>query len=205
LFVWKTTGPGTCPDPKASTVGRAMLDLRHWAVPGKSRDFPVGKPTRFTLESHPFASQLRKGERLVIAAGGGAVEMTADQRRPTLTLHRATLRLPVVGPAADGEQRSGNATSLRFAAAPRARAERGCVSRRRFTIRLPRSLARAKVRVAARRARVVRSRGRLRARIDLRGTPRRQVVRVRITGTTRSGRRVALTRRYRTCTPRGAS
>jgi predicted acyl esterase len=98
LFVWKTTGSGGCPDPGASSVGRAMLDLRHWATPGASRDFPVGEPTSFTLESHPFAAQLRKGERLVVAAGGGAVEMTPDARKPVLTLHEATLRLPVVTP-----------------------------------------------------------------------------------------------------------
>ena len=96
LFVWKTTGGGGCPDPDASTVGRAMLDLRHWATPGESRDFPVGTPTKFTLHSHPFAAQLRKGDRLVVAAGGGAVEMTPDERKPVLTLHSATLRLPVV-------------------------------------------------------------------------------------------------------------
>ena len=98
LFVWKTKGAGSCPDPGASTVARAMLDLRHWKVPGESRDFPVGTPTTFTLGSHPFAAQLRKGERLVVAAGGGAVEMTPDERKPVLTLHEATLRLPVVKP-----------------------------------------------------------------------------------------------------------
>ena len=55
-----------------------------------------------------------------------------------------------------------------------------------------------RVRVAGGRVRIRRGR-RLRAVVDLRGAPR-SVVRVRIIGVTRSGRRVNQTRRYRTGT-----
>jgi hypothetical protein len=77
---------------------------------------------------------------------------------------------------------------------------RRCASRRNFLIRLPRGIRRARVTVGGKRVRVIRGR-RLRARVNLRGTPRSTVT-VRITGRSRSGRRVAQTRRYRTCTAR---
>ena len=76
-----------------------------------------------------------------------------------------------------------------------------CASRRNFLIRLPRGLRRARVTVDGRRVRVQRRGARLRARVDLRGKPRKIVV-VRVTGRTRSGRRVVQVRRYRTCTSR---
>lgn len=96
VYLWKTTGDGSCPDLDARGFARGLMDLRHWAQAGRSRDFPVGEPTSFTLRSHPFASQLRAGERLVVAVGGGSVELTPDARKPVLTLNGGTFRLPVV-------------------------------------------------------------------------------------------------------------
>jgi hypothetical protein len=96
VFVWKTAGDGSCPDPQATVAARAMMDLRHWLVEGRSHDFPIGLPTTFTLRSQPFASQLRKGERLVVAVGGGAVEITPDPLHPLLTVNAGTFRIPVV-------------------------------------------------------------------------------------------------------------
>jgi hypothetical protein len=81
---------------------------------------------------------------------------------------------------------------------------RRCVSRRRFSIRLPtvRGGRVVSVRVTAggRRARVRRGR-RSRATIDLRGLPR-GVVRVRVVIRLRGGRKVVRLRRYRTCAAR---
>lgn len=96
VFIWKTSGNGVCPDPEATDVGRALMDLRHWLVPGRSRDFPVATPTSFTLRSEPFASSLREGERLVIAIGGGSVELTPDPLKPVLTVNEGSFQLPVV-------------------------------------------------------------------------------------------------------------
>jgi beta-glucosidase len=76
-----------------------------------------------------------------------------------------------------------------------------CSSKRSFVIHLQKRIRRATIRFAGRRARTVRRRGRLQARINLRGLPKRRVV-VRITGRTKSGRRVRQTRVYRTCTRR---
>lgn len=80
---------------------------------------------------------------------------------------------------------------------------RQCRSRRAFTIRLRRDMRRATVTYAGRRARAVRRRRRLRARIDLRGLATRRVV-VRAVGRTRKGRRVRDVRVYRTCAKRAA-
>ncbi len=76
---------------------------------------------------------------------------------------------------------------------------RACTSRRVVTIRLPRALQRgARVTYAGRRAQVTRKRGRLRARVNLRGLRGGRVV-VRVRGRTRSGRVVRQTRVFRTC------
>ena len=96
--------------------------------------------------------------------------------------------------------------ALRFtnAAAPKPvlTGSRRCLSRRAFTIRLrePRGdrLRNARVYVAGKRVKVRRSKGRLRARVNLRGK-RKGTVKVRIVGRTRSGRAIRETRRYRTC------
>lgn len=75
---------------------------------------------------------------------------------------------------------------------------RACASRRRFAIRLPRSVRRATVRVNGRIVRTVRGARRLRSVVDLRGLPR-GIVRVRVDGRTAAGRRVVQERTYRTC------
>jgi sulfoquinovosidase len=82
---------------------------------------------------------------------------------------------------------------------------RRCVSRRTFTIRLRRPdgapLRSARVTVAGRRVPVRRSRGRLVARVDLRGRPAGRFT-VRVVAVTRAGRTAEEVRRYRTCARR---
>ena len=81
---------------------------------------------------------------------------------------------------------------------------RRCVSRRRFRIRLRRPgglrLTRAVVTINGRRAKTVRGRA-LSAPVDLRGLPKGRV-RVSVTVTDSTGRRLTLRRSYRTCTPK---
>ena len=142
----------------------------------------------------------------MVAAGGGAVEMTPDPLKPVLTLHAATLRLPVVLPddpdvpgRGRDDPREAEGPPLRFEPPSRQDgARRRCASRRHFTIRLRRSFVKARVIVSGRPTGVFRRRGRLRARVDLRGMPRKTAV-VRIIGVTRSGRRIVATRSYRPC------
>ena len=84
---------------------------------------------------------------------------------------------------------------------------RRCASRRNFTIRLrhPRGdrLRSARVTIGGRRVRVRRG-ARWTATVDLRGRPK-STVRVRVSGRTRSGRRVSDDRVYRLCVPRRRS
>jgi uncharacterized protein len=210
LFLWRTAGDGSCPDQTATWFGRALMDLRHWETPGRSRDFPVMTPTRVSFRSHPLAAAVRKGERIVVAIGGGSSELEPDERHPRITVMGGSLRLPVPTDPADAPGGGADAPPsggppLRFEPPPPGSAAgRRCASRRHFTIRLRRSLRRARVTLDGRRVPVFRRRGRLRARIDLRGMPRKTAV-VRIRGVTRSGRRVVATRRYRPCATRRRS
>ena len=87
FFVHRTSGTGTCPDGAALDTGRAMLDLQHYAEAGRPQPFPVATPTRVKFHSHPLAATIRKGERIVVAIGGGASELTADQLKPQITVH----------------------------------------------------------------------------------------------------------------------
>ena len=80
---------------------------------------------------------------------------------------------------------------------------RTCRSRRSFTVTV-RGLRRVRARVDGRRAPVRAGKRRAAVDVDLRGRPR-EVASVRVTGVTRTGRRVTLTRRFRTCTRRGAA
>ncbi|HEV2814241.1 MAG TPA: CocE/NonD family hydrolase, partial [Solirubrobacteraceae bacterium] len=95
VFFWRTGGAGTCPDQSATWFGRALMDLRHWETPGRSRDFPVATPTRVTLRSHPLAGVVRKGERIVIAIGGGSSEIEPDARHPAIRITGGSFGLPV--------------------------------------------------------------------------------------------------------------
>ena len=74
-----------------------------------------------------------------------------------------------------------------------------CTPRRRFTLRLPRRLRTARVTVGGKRVRVRRRAGRLRVRVDLRRARPGRVVRLRIVGKTRAGKRVVRVKRYRVC------
>jgi predicted acyl esterase len=103
-----------CPDPQAPSgspldgyllapleVRRALADLRHAGGVEQGRLFPLGAPTAVSIRSHPFASRIRAGERLILAVGGGARELFPDARKPVLTVSTGpgvagALRLPVI-------------------------------------------------------------------------------------------------------------
>src|SRR4051794_31771012 len=129
VFFWRTKGEGTCPDATATWFARALMDLRHWKVERHSRDFPTGTPTHVRMRSHPFAGVVHKGERIVVAIGGGSSEIEPDARHPLLTVSGGSIALPVAGaPATAAAPAATNrAAPLRF---------RACSSRRHFTIHL---------------------------------------------------------------------
>ena len=96
---------------------------------------------------------------------------------------------------------AGTTTARRQGTTGGPRVTKSCMSRRRFVIRLDRRLRRATVTVAGRRVGTRRRGGRLVATVDLRKR-RAETVLVRVRGTTKSGRRLSSSRRYRTCVRR---
>ena len=82
------------------------------------------------------------------------------------------------------------------------RETKGCASRRKFPIRLKEppgdALLSAKITLNGKRLKVVRSAGRLRSSVDLRGLPRGRYA-LKIVAKTARGRTIQGTRRYRTC------
>jgi ABC-2 type transport system ATP-binding protein len=179
----------------------------------------VTAPVRIELPGivHRFAA----GHRLQVVLAQGNALRRGNLVPGPVTVREGTLTVPVTGRAgALGSGPSGTTPIEPVPGSPPAQrpglggppagtpaatlpANRRCVSRRRFTIRLRRGLRSVRVTVDGRRVRVVRRGGRSRARIDLRGLPR-GTVRVMVTGRTRTGRTVRSARTYRTCTSRKA-
>jgi predicted acyl esterase len=91
-------GSQVCPDPTAREFGRALGDLRHWERTGHGRAFPLLTPTRVQLRSHPFATTVRAGQRIVLVVSGDSSELFPDPHKPALTVHTpdSKLVLPVV-------------------------------------------------------------------------------------------------------------
>lgn len=92
-----TPGGGGCAALSAAPeVGRAQLDLRHWATPGQSRSFPVNRPTRVSVPGQPGAARIPRGHRLVLGVTGGSLDLQPDPLLPLLTIGRGALEIPVV-------------------------------------------------------------------------------------------------------------
>jgi putative CocE/NonD family hydrolase len=102
VYLYRTKGTGLCPDTGVVEIRRALTDLRHAQAPAhKGIDFPVNSATKVNMISHPFAAQLKAGERLVLAVGGGSTELTPEVRLPVLSVGtggstQAQVTLPVV-------------------------------------------------------------------------------------------------------------
>jgi hypothetical protein len=135
----------------------------------------------FTLDERAFSYWA--GTRWRVAPGCYRIGVGASSRD-----------LPQQGVVGRGQECEGALQLLRSL--------RSCSSRRVITITLPRTLERAaRVTFAGRTAKVRRSGRRLKARIDMR-TLKAGRVTIRISGRTKSGRRVRQTRVFRTCAKR---
>jgi beta-glucosidase len=142
------------------------------------------KRVRFALDERAFSHWDARADRWTVTPGCYRIVVGQHSRDAAAT--------GVIGRGAD----CGGAPTP-------PREVKACTSRQRFTIRLRPQMRRATVRYAGRRARAVRRRGRLWARIDLRGLKTQRVV-VRVTGRTRTGKVVRETRVYRLCGKRAA-
>lgn len=82
-------------------VARAQTDLRHRGSDLPGEPFPTGVPTTIRVRSNPFATFVPAGERLVLAIGGGSIELLPDVRKPLLTVStgpgmNGSISIPVV-------------------------------------------------------------------------------------------------------------
>ncbi len=185
------------------------------------QNVPIGEPQRYELEIYPLGHVFRPGHELVLQLHTpppndplsigtftptdvpASVQVLDDPE------HRSSILLPVLprlpgnwahvpcGTTAGELCLVDSDGTIDDATAP----PQTCASRRVITIRLPKNLRRATVRLEGRRVTVRRRAGRLTARIDLRGRDRGTVT-VAIQGTTKKGRTVRRHRRFRVCTPR---
>lgn len=108
LFLWHENDLLPCEEGAADLqdlyalreVSRALSDLRHRGTLEQGLPFPIGSPSVMSMQSHPFASQLRAGERLILGVAGGAVELAPRPEQPTYAIETGTgdgwLDLPVV-------------------------------------------------------------------------------------------------------------
>lgn len=99
-YLYRSTEDAACPNVDAVEVRHALTDLRHWKSE-KGTDFPVNVPTPVSLKSHPFATVVPAGSRLILAVGGDSVELLTDARKPVLSVTTGSdlpgsITLPVV-------------------------------------------------------------------------------------------------------------
>ncbi len=160
------------PDPDAKTV-QPPFQLKDFTklrlAPGKA------KRVRFALDSRAFSYWSTAASDWRIAPGCYRIAVGASSRD-----------LPLRGIVGRDSTCDG---ALRLGA---------CTSKRAFTIRLPRAMRSATVRVAGKRVAVRRRGGRLTARVDLRATNKR-TVNVTVVGRSAEGKVLRQSRVYRPC------
>ena len=151
-----------------------------------------GKPHTIERPLEAIAASLTPQSKLTLQITGGSQVYGPARTAADVQIAKARLEIPTVGAGGGGAVLPGS---------------RRCLSRRSFVIRLHEPergrlrLRGTRVTVAGRRVKVFRKRGRVRARIDLRGrAPQR--VRVKVVARTTRGKVLRDTRVYRTCVPK---
>jgi predicted acyl esterase len=95
LFHTASKGP-VCPDEGAEQVRYAITDLRHRGHLEQGEDFPLDRPERIVVDSVPFATPVKAGERLVLGIAGGDARVQPKGTKAMLTIEEGTLELTVV-------------------------------------------------------------------------------------------------------------
>jgi ABC-2 type transport system ATP-binding protein len=151
-----------------------------------------GKQHTIERPLEAIAASLSPQSKLTLQITGGSQVYGPARTAADLQIAQARLEIPTVGAGGGG----GGLLP----------GSRRCLSRRSFVIRLhePKAgrlrLRGTRVTVAGKRVKVFRKRGRIRARVDLRGRPP-QRVRVKVVARTTRGKVLRDTRVYRTCVP----
>lgn len=89
-----------CPVFEGKEVRRAIIELRHWKEGGRPQLFPVGSETDVRMVSHPLASVVPAGHRLILVLGN-TDEVFPSTYVPHLTVSTSShdpsaVTLPVV-------------------------------------------------------------------------------------------------------------
>ena len=178
---------GTAVAPQAHVFAQ-ILDQRRGVVLGnQATPIPLALDGRAHTVSRALegvAASAGPASRYVLQLTGGTSMYGPVRNAGTIDFTRVRISLPTGGPAGAA---GGSGPSARV-----------CRSTRRFRLKLSRKYKRARVWVAGHRVKVRRRNGRLTAVVDLRGRPA-GVVRVRVAGRTKAGRKRVRVHRYRTC------
>ena len=191
----KLTYTGTGAAPQGYAFAQIADEVRGVVVGNQVRPIPLvldGKQHTIERPLEAIAASLTPQSKLTLQITGGSQVYGPARTAADLQIAKARLEIPTVGAGGGGG-----------ALLP---GSRRCLSRRSFVIRLhePKAgrlrLRGTRVTVAGKRVKVFRKRGRIRARIDLRGrAPQR--VRVKVVARTTRGKVLRDTRVYRTCVP----
>src|SRR4051812_9501931 len=144
----------------------------------------------FPLDDRSFSYWDTDADDWAVAAGCYGVAVGASSRD-----------LAQKGTASIGGASCGAGAVALPGVAVSSQAKKACASRRTILFRLAKRIRRASVRPSAGKVTVVRRKGGLVFRLDLRGT-KKQSVKLRIRGRTARGKLIRQTRTFRTCTPK---
>jgi ABC-2 type transport system ATP-binding protein len=183
--------------PEGYAFAQIVDETRGVVVGNQVRPIPLsldGEQHTIERPLEGIAASLTPQSKLTLQITGGSQVYGPARTAADVQIAKARLSIPTVGAGAG----SGGGGVLP--------GSRRCLSRRSFVIRLhePRNgrlrLRGTRVTVAGKRVKVFRKRGRIRARVDLRGrAPER--VRVKVVARTTRGKVLRDTRVYRTCVP----
>jgi beta-glucosidase len=177
------------PQPKAGVV-QPPRELKGYAkvplAPGQTKTVPLA------LDDRSFSYWDTNAGDWAIAAGCYGVAVGASSRD-----------LPQKGTISLGGAGCGTGAVSLPGVAVTSQARKTCTSRRTILFSLAKRVLRAQVRPSAGKVKVVRRKGRLVFRLDLRGT-KKQSVTLRIRGRDARGKLIRQTRTFRTCTPKKA-
>jgi ABC-2 type transport system ATP-binding protein len=184
----------------ATHVFAQIVDLtRNVAVGNQVTPIPVtldGATHTIKRPLEGIAASLTPSSRLELQVTGGSLVYGPARGVGALQIGKARVELPTAGASGAGGGGGGVLPG-----------SRRCLSRRSFVIRLhePKrgrlKLKGTRVTVAGKRVKVFRKKGRVRARVNLKGRAGQKKVRVKVVAKTTRGKTLRDTRVYRTCIP----
>src|SRR4051794_19981168 len=174
-LTYSGTGTGT------HVFAQLVDEARGVVVGNQATPIPVTLDGQTHTITRPLEAIASAGGRYTLQVAGGTMLYGPVRGAAAITFSKIGLSLPTAG--ADAPLIGGGPSA------------RSCVSRRRFQIRLPKTVRSARVTLNGKRVRAFRRGGRLRAVVDLRGRTR-STVKVRVVARTKGGRTLRQTRSY---------